>query len=118
MEGWLQKKPETSIIYFQFGEILSWKTRYFVHDGFYLKYFKSETKQELLGQIDLQTVSDLRESKAFCGNGGYYGFELVTPKRVYCLVGTEEQVIIKWLNSLRLSIQTPITSINKFFLKF
>lgn len=86
--GWLTKEG---------GQHKSRKKRWFVLDGYFLHYFKSDKDKVPAGSIDLKSS---KGTTILDPAGSRWAFELITPERVYYIEADSEKLRNEWLEAL------------------
>ncbi|KAI6645936.1 Arf-GAP with Rho-GAP domain, ANK repeat and PH domain-containing protein 1-like [Oopsacas minuta] len=107
LEGWLFKQ----------GGLRAnkgWKKRWFIFDGYELKYFKCETSKDCQGRIplgsmkEIQSGAEVASSQTNVLDAGVLGkqtrFVLVTLNRSYYFHAPNETDFKRWLNTLQIAM--------------
>ncbi|XP_065194750.1 myotubularin-related protein 13-like isoform X2 [Sycon ciliatum] len=107
------EKFHEGFLYKRGGIRKNWKMRWFVlnSEGMELCYYNAFQETHLRGTIDLEEVAEVNKAPVAAGaplqENGAVGsfFEIVTPKRTFLLMATNDELCQKWMGAINGSIQ-------------
>lgn len=89
-------------LHFRLPGAATYRARWFVLDGMYLRYYKSENDEQEAGSIHLASVNAVLPSRV--ADAPEHSLDLVCADRIYTVAGNNREDMVRWATVLTLVV--------------